>query len=195
MSPMSSTDAPPLQPAKPRPAFARRGFLVAAAAVVIAGTLRVSGRPQSDDISAAEIERRKANLKATGPIKVDLVRPDELSEAIKSLALSAPELETLQAAVQAGNIRLFWIAVFDSDAEDGDCVAVESLGLSQTIRLTKTPHRIALPLAPSGEVHFTGTDEGLGGGVTVGVIVQNGRAITLPPIAVGRTGVVIVTGG
>jgi hypothetical protein len=192
---MSDTNDPSPRPAKVTSPLARRGFLLAAAAVVVAGTLRFSERSQSDDIPADEIERRKAALKTVGLLKVDLVGPEELSEAYKSLSLSAPDMERLQAAVQAGNIRLFWIAVFDSDAEDGDCIAIESLGLSQTVRLTKKPQRIALPLPPSGEVRLTGTDEGLGGGITVGVIAQNGRTVVFPPIPVGQSGLILVTGG
>jgi hypothetical protein len=57
--------------------------------------------------------------------------------------------------------------------------------LSQTVALTGQPTAIALPLPPSGRIAITASDEGRGGGVTVGV--RAGAELRkLPPMRVGQ---------
>jgi hypothetical protein len=75
---------------------------------------------------------------------------------------------------------------YDSDAEDGDVITVQSAGFSQTVRLAKAPITIALPAPPDGLVKIVGTVDGAGGGVTLGTVTPAGP-IPLAVLSVGQT--------
>ena len=169
-----------------KPALARRAVLLGAVAVLaIAGTLRFSDGLGSEDVSQAEIHRRLEALQAQMPLHLSAVAADEMAEAWRSLGLSLQEQQALQAAVTQGRTRLAWLSLYDSGAEDGDVVTVESFGLTCTVPLLHAPTRIAIPLAPTGHVRIIGADEGKQRGVTAGIL-SGGRPIKLPPIRKGQ---------
>lgn len=83
-------------------------------------------------------------------------------------------------------LRLAWVTLWDTDAEDGDVVRIDSQGYSRTITLTKQPVTFAIPVPASGVVNVTGIRDGEGGGITVGLASGESKAI-FPIMSVGQT--------
>ncbi len=82
--------------------------------------------------------------------------------------------------------RLAWITLWDTDAEDGDAVRIDSQGYSRMITLTKQPVTFAIPVPLDGVVKVTGIRDGEGGGITVGFASGASRA-AFPIMSVGQT--------
>ncbi len=161
----------------------RRAVLAAAAALTAAAALHVM-TTGSDEVPPVEVRRRAAAMAAAQPLRLDLVTPAQTDAALHSLALEPAEEVSMRGDILAGRARLAWLSLFDSDAEDGDVVTVESAGLTHTMLLTKQPVQVALCLPASGRIRLIGVDQGRGGGVTVG-IVSGTQTYKLPPMAVG----------
>jgi hypothetical protein len=81
--------------------------------------------------------------------------------------------------------RLAWVTLWDTDAEDGDVVRIDSQGYSRTVVLKKQPMTFAIPVPADGHVRITGVRDGEGGGVTVGLASGATQAI-LPIMSVGQ---------
>jgi hypothetical protein len=90
------------------------------------------------------------------------------------------------AAQHAQRISLAWITLWDTDAEDGDVVRIDSGGYSRTVTLTKEPVTIAVPVPRNSIISVTGIRDGEGGGITVGLASGVSRAI-FPIMSVGQT--------
>ena len=164
----------------------RRLLLGAAAVSVAALSVRYFAVPDGDDVSAAEIVRRRAALAAALPLRLQFVPASDQAKAIAATALPPNQRDQLLIALASRPFRLAWLPVFDSDVEDGDMIRIKTIGLLQTVRLTKQPIAVPVLLAPGGLIHITGVDQGLGGGVTLG-IVSDHAPLKLPPLAVGET--------
>lgn len=182
----------PVAEPQPLPALVhgRRVVLVGGAALAGAIAPHLFIRT-SDEVPLAEARRRAAILEAAQPLKLDLVTPAQTDAALRSLALE-PEQETaMRRDVLAGQTKLAWLSLSDSDAEDGDVVTVESVGLRHTMLLTKQPVAVALCLPASGRITLVGVDQGRGGGVTVGIVAGT-ATYKLPPLAVGGSWELVV---
>lgn len=83
-------------------------------------------------------------------------------------------------------LRLAWITLLDTDAEDGDTVRIDSQGYSRTIVLTKQPLTFAIPVPTNGAISITGVRDGEGGGITVGLASGDLKAL-LPIMSEGQT--------
>ena len=174
--------APEIAPLK------RRGLVLAAVAgLAAAAVLRFQAPPRdaADDVPPAEAAKRVLAMQHLPPLPLTPVGGDEWEAALASLALSSADEARLRADVMAGRLRLAWLSLFDSDAEDGDCVRVESMGVTHSMLLSKRPVPVAVPLPVTGRIVIAAVDEGLGGGVTVGV-VAGGQSYKLPPMKVGQ---------
>ncbi|MDR3533234.1 MAG: hypothetical protein P4L90_22085 [Rhodopila sp.] len=147
----------------------------------------------SDEVPAAEVEARRARWRTLGPISMRLVGDAEREAAIQALGLPPVAEQQLIADVAQGRIRLGWISLYDSDTEDGDVVDIVSMGLRHTMTLTKTPVAVAIPIPADGKMRLVATDEGRGGGVTVGILTHRGPW-ALPPMRVGDAILVTVVG-
>ncbi|MGI4944727.1 MAG: hypothetical protein ACRYHQ_29930 [Janthinobacterium lividum] len=167
----------------PATGYVRRAVLAAGAALAGAVVLRVL-TTTSDEVSVIEAKHRAAVLEAAQPLQIDLVTPAQMDAAVRSLALAPSDEAAMRRDIMAGTQRLAWLSLFDSDAEDGDVVTIESAGLQHTMLLTKRPVQVALCLPASGRITLVGVDQGRGGGVTVG-IVAGAQTYKLPPMAVG----------
>ncbi len=86
----------------------------------------------------------------------------------------------------AARTRLAWVTLWDTDAEDGDVVRIESNGLSRTITLSKQPLTIAVPVPADSVIKVIGVRDGEGGGITVGFASGAARAV-FPIMSVGQT--------
>lgn len=167
----------------------RRALCIGAAVCAAAVAVKMLAAPRSDSIPPDEGARRRTALAAAMPLRLPTIAPADLDAALRSLALAADQRLELRAAIAARGMRMAVLEVFDSDAEDGDVIRIEALGLAQTVRLTKRPVAVPVLLPSDGRIRIIGVDEGLGGGVTAGVI-SGGRALKLPPLAVGESLVV-----
>lgn len=138
-----------------------------------------------DRVSPDEAARRASGFAAAGSVRVPHVHPRDAATALVALNLPAPDRARLAADVEAGRLRLVWLSLFDSDAEDGDVVTLSSGGFTYPVALSKAPATLAVPVLIGGTIALTGTRDG-GGGVTVGV-VGSGGPLPLPPLSVGQT--------
>ncbi len=82
-------------------------------------------------------------------------------------------------------VRLAWVTLWDTDAEDGDAIRIESQGYSRTVVLRKQPVTLAIPVPGDGHVNIVGIRDGEGGGITVGLASGAAKAV-LPIMSVGQ---------
>jgi hypothetical protein len=94
------------------------------------------------------------------------VRPDATAPAIRP-----------DAQAKSQQLQLVWIRLWDTDAEDGDVVRVDSGGYSRTVRLTKHGDTFAVPVTADGLIRVTGIKDGDGGGITVGLASGSSQAV------------------
>lgn len=144
--------------------------------------------PPADQVLYEAAQRRAASLAQLGTIGLPSVAAGaETEAALDALGLPAPDRARLAQDAQAGAVRLVWLELYDSDAEDGDAVEIRSGGFRRSVRLTQAPVRVGVPLAADGAaVTLTGAVDGGGGGVTVGILL-NGAPLPLPPLSVGQS--------
>jgi hypothetical protein len=102
-------------------------------------------------------------LPAPTPIPADAMAPAVQPEA--------------QAQAQPQRLQLVWIRLWDTDAEDGDVVRIDSGGYSRTVRLTKHGDTFAVPVTADGLIRVTGVKDGDGGGITVGLASGSSQAV------------------
>lgn len=162
--------------------------VVAALAIAVAGAARFGSdggmTPQPDQVAPGEIARRAAFTQSLRPVKVQGLSAAQQEHAIIATGLSGADRAALVVDLHAKRIRLVSLAFFDSDAEDGDVITVQSGGLSQSVGLLKTPVTVTVPAPVDGLVRIIGTSDG-GGGVTVGIVTAAGPT-ALAVLSVGQ---------
>jgi hypothetical protein len=99
-------------------------------------------------------------------------------------ATSAPGAAT-KLAVDSNPVRLAWVTLWDTDAEDGDVVRLDSDGYSRTVTLAKKTVRFAVPVPRDGIINVTGIRDGEGGGITVGLASGTSQAV-FPIMSLGQ---------
>lgn len=110
----------------------------------------------------------------------------EREKAVAALIMSDVEKGKVRQAVANNTMRLAWVTLSDSEAEDGDWVQVTAGGFNQNVRLFKAPLRIVVPYVPGMPVAVTGLIDGDGGGITVAV--HSGEStFGLKPLVKGET--------
>lgn len=168
----------------------RRWVLLGAVALLIGAAATVHFRaaaPRPDAVEAAEAARRIMALVTLGPLPLIQVAPGDVPAVLAAAGGMPPDdAGTLAADAAAGRVRVVSLSVFDSDVEDGDVAEIRSGGFSQTVRLTKAPVTLAVPVGADGVISVTGLADGGGGGVTVGLALPGGP-LPLPPLSVGQT--------
>lgn len=163
-----------------------------------------------DSVDSAEANARAVAFAALEPLQLSIVSAEDVAKAINGMGLDAAGKTAVMAAVQnatpdakvpdaaapaavtsapesqAVRSHLAWITLWDTDAEDGDAVRIDSQGYSRTITLAKQPVTFAIPVPLDGVVKVTGIRDGEGGGITVGLASGASRAI-FPIMSVGQT--------
>jgi hypothetical protein len=164
-----------------------------------------------DSVSTANAEVRAEQFAMLAPLPLSLVTDSESVIALDSMQLdpstkaalaaalltspstvhsapdtpSAPNAATKPAA-DSSAVRLAWVTLWDTDAEDGDVVRLDSEGYSRTVTLAKQPMRFAVPVPRDGVIKVTGIRDGEGGGITVGLASGASQAV-FPIMSVGQT--------
>jgi hypothetical protein len=106
------------------------------------------------------------------------------SQAVPATATPSPTQQPQAAAAAKRPLRLAWITLWDTDAQDGDTVRVDSSGFSTTVRLSNTPITFAVPVPEQGVINITGVYDG-GGGITIGAL-SGAQRVALPIMSVGQ---------
>ncbi|WP_445145382.1 hypothetical protein [Dyella sp. Tek66A03] len=126
---------------------------------------------QDMQLSPAALASLKADLSGPSALATQAPAPSAVSQQQPAPApVAKPE-------AQAQRLRLVWIYLWDTDAEDGDVVRIDSHGYSRTVRLTKRGDTFAVPMPADGVIRVTGVKDGDGGGITVGFASGGARAV------------------
>lgn len=168
-----------------------------------------------DQISSDEAHIRQEAFSAESIVELSLVRDAEVPKAVAQMGLKPEQASALRsrlslAPTNAGaaasaaaeqrplpglvtaaepsvdQLSLAWITLWDTDAEDGDVVRIDSSGYSRTVTLSKQPVTIAVPVPHNSIIRVTGIRDGEGGGITVGFASGAARA-AFPIMSVGQT--------
>ena len=146
-----------------------------------------------DQISTQEsqtLQREYTAMLASGGIEVDMVGADEVDQAIESMPVSDQQRTEVYQKVQSGHMRLAWLTLWDTHAQDGDVLRFESdASLPIEVTALNAPTTLAIPFPATGTVKVTGVVDG-GGGITIGLksgaaqivwpTMQPGDTLTLP---------------
>jgi hypothetical protein len=142
-----------------------------------------------DSLTQQEVQQRQADYQASmavGPIVVDRVSDDEVDDALATMGLDTEQKQELQEKVTQGRVELAWITIWDTHAEDGDIVRLESEGSpSVEVLARNAPTTVAFPMPASGVVNLTGMVDG-GGGITIAA--KSGAAqVAMPSMQPGQS--------
>jgi hypothetical protein len=164
-----------------------------------------------DAVSESDTKLRAAQFATLSPLHLSLVPASESAAALDGMQLAptakaalAEALETSAPATAAAAdpapassaapapspqlepLRLAWVTLWDTDAEDGDVVRLDSEGYSRTVTLAKKPVTFAVPVPRDGIIKVTGIRDGEGGGITVGLASGASQAV-FPIMSEGQT--------
>lgn len=171
-----------------------------------------------DRPAQSEIEARQAAFSQVRELSLAAVPNERLESALDGMRLQPVDRKTLSTSMQNAKqamadrpsadsssirsrqnatassaaeepLRLAEVSLFDTHAEDGDIIAVESAGYRREVVLTKTPQLITIPVDSTALFRITGVRDG-GGGITLGLrgssqqvmapIMSEGQTISLP---------------
>lgn len=159
------------------------------------GTLVVDSISEADIVSAVDSmglpqtsqDALLASLKeqASSAISQPTPSPATLTQEKTAMAKIA-ESSPAHLAKKSPPLRLTWITFWDTDAEDGDAIRIDTQGYSRTVSLTKEPITLAIPIPAEGSISVVGIRDGEGGGITVGLASGESRAV-FPIMSVGQT--------
>lgn len=167
-------------------AFAALGAIPLA----IVSEAELTGAVDSMGLTPDARQALQANL-TSGGFTPRSVSDDEVPAAQKNTSIMQQEkvsqssLASHAALKKHGPLQLAWITLWDTDAEDGDAIRIESEGYSRLVVLTKEPVTFAIPVPLSGVVNIHGVKDGEGGGITVGLASGASKAI-FPIMSVGQ---------
>lgn len=153
-----------------------------------------------DEVSTVDRQARAEAFAAMAPLSVQTVDNRDVDKATRTMELAEPQRRALIAAVKASpltgpaavrltpgaqpkpspepaRVRLAWVTLWDTDAQDGDVVRIESQGYARTVTLAKAPVTFAIPVYASGVIRVVGVHDGDGGGITVGLASGASKAV------------------
>jgi hypothetical protein len=136
-----------------------------------AGVIAFS-KPDSSAPPPAAVEQAKTVVPPPAANPTGMFQPvaaAEIDQAVSALIMADAQKEEVRQAVKKNALKLAWIHLSDSEAEDGDWVMITAGGFSQNVRLFKNPLRVAVPYVPGAPIAVTGLIDGDGHGITVAV--------------------------
>lgn len=117
--------------------------------------------------------------------RVPTVREQEQNDLFSKLKLSDEDKETLWSGMQKKQVVLAEVKLYDTQATDGDVIALVSGKVRFTVALTKTKKTVIVPIT-NGSLKIVGVRDGQGG-ITVGVQTKHGDELISPVMRVGET--------
>lgn len=178
---------------------------VLAGLAIIASSFFFLGGGVDQEIPVAENEANIQAFSAVGVVKLQPVKPNEMSNALQSLSLPPDSMHELSQNIaqpttqdvqepekwqEPSKLRMAWVEVWDFARVDGDVVSVSSAGFSTQVLLGRSPTRVAVPVSGDGVITIAGVKDG-GGGITLG-IRSGGGTVSLPLLMEGQNLVVPV---
>ena len=161
------------------------------AALALAAFLAFGGGPAADNVTNVETQDRTAAyqaLVASSGLALSLVSAEDVDTAIAGMpdTVSEGQREQLRSDINTGRVRLAWLTLWDTHAEDGDILRFESTAsLPIEVMALNAKTTIAIPYPADGNVVVTGVRDG-GGGITIAL--ESGAArIAWPTMAPGDT--------
>lgn len=161
------------------------------AALALAAFLAFGGGPVADNVTNAETQDRTAAyqaLIASPGFELSLVSAEDVDTAIAGMpdTVSEDQREQLRSDINTGRVKLAWLTLWDTHAEDGDILRFESAAsIPIEVMALNAKTTIAIPYPPDGNVIVTGVQDG-GGGITIAL--ESGAArIAWPTMAPGDT--------
>jgi hypothetical protein len=178
------------------------------------GLSSMFGARHNDQVTDQDRAQRLATFSQIKAISLPAVKESELTNALESMKLSSKDRSALtrdlasSSAFEAANAAgaatpqgtptpapapqtapqkaaLVWITLWDTHAQDGDIVQVQSGGYVQEVTLMNKPTRFAVPVPPNGVVNIVGIHDG-GGGITLGAMSAD-NPVALPIMSEGQT--------
>jgi hypothetical protein len=141
-------------------------------------------QPPGPSAKAADVGQPSAE---SSPAATTAAAPDAApAAATVPLPAAAPVPVLAPKPRTSQNERLAWVTLWDTDAEDGDVVRLDSQGYSRTVTLMKKPVTFAVPVPRDGVIRVTGIRDGEGGGITVG-FASGASSAVFPIMSVGQT--------
>ncbi|HZR04164.1 MAG TPA: hypothetical protein VFA81_13455 [Burkholderiales bacterium] len=170
------------------------------------------GPKAQDQLTSQEIQERQAAFTKERALAVTVVDADQIDAALDGMQLSPYDKAQMRALLtpsgaqqtgagttsnapaanaptQISSLRLVSVSVWDTDAADGDVVAITSAGYRREVVLSKTVQVVTFPVDSTATVQVTGIRDG-GGGITLGLrgpsqellmpIMSEGQTISLP---------------
>lgn len=161
------------------------------AALALAAFLAFGGGPAADNVTTAEMQDRTAAyqaLVASPGLALSLVSAEDVDTAIAGMpdTVSDEQREQLRSDIDTGRVKLAWLTLWDTHAEDGDILRFESTAsFPIEVMALNAKTTIAIPYPADGNVVVTGVRDG-GGGITIAL--ESGAArIAWPTMAPGDT--------
>lgn len=161
------------------------------AALALAAFLAFGGGPAADNVTNSEMQDRTAAyqaLVASPGLALSLVSAEDIDTAIAGMpdTVSEEQREQLRSDIDAGRVKLAWLTLWDTHAEDGDILRFESTAsFPIEVMALNAKTTIAIPYPADGNVVVTGVRDG-GGGITIAL--ESGAArIAWPTMAPGDT--------
>ncbi len=151
--------------------------------------MQLSPEARQSLLSDLSKSTHSSSLSSQGSAPSSAVSHSAVGQSVMQPTSSSPDVSaTTHASMvrKPSRLRLAWVTLWDTDAEDGDVVRIDSQGYSRTITLTKQAVTFAIPVPASGVVNVTGIRDGEGGGITVGLASGESKAI-FPIMSVGQT--------
>jgi hypothetical protein len=154
---------------------------------VALGTWLFSGAADAPPDRQEEL-RRSAAFTAAGPLQLEAVPAAEIASAVAGLdgpGWTSERKAALQQEAEARRTPIVRLTLWDTEAEDGDVVHVESPGYPNvSVALKHARTTVALPAPASGVLTVRGDIDG-GGGITMGVL-SGGNPLDLPYLQPGQ---------
>jgi hypothetical protein len=133
----------------------------------------LAGQPYSDNIQEASPKGAPPLSGESRPSAHSSTSPQNVPADWAASRLGTGEGKHFE----ENRLSLAWISLWDTDAEDGDMVRIDSQGYSRTVLLKKRPVTLAVPVPADGIIKVTGIRDGEGGGITVGLASGTSEAV------------------
>lgn len=166
--------------------------LAGAAGIAVAGFFAFDlGGPAADNVSDTENQSRVAayqTLAASPGLPLTIVAGADIDKAIGEMpdSVTPEQREQLRADINQGRVKLAWVTLWDTHAEDGDVLRFESTSsFPIEVMALNAKTTIAIPYPADGNVVVTGVVDG-GGGITI-ALESGATTVAWPTMAPGDT--------